>query len=463
MSRNKKYSGSKGPRPSKTVSVPAGFAGPFLSAEKIVGDYFRSFSWKPEKGTIEIGGERYVLIRASALSHEFLEHIAALYGNRDAGEAERIGKNMLFDLAHMIGYDDALAFHKKMKVTDPIDKLSAGPVHFAWSGWAFVDILPESNPSPDQTFFLKYHHPFSFEADSWISSKKKSGTPVCIMNAGYSSGWCEASFGIPLTAVELTCRACGDEHCTFVMAQPARIKKILKKHSPLKSGNTASYPIPAFMERKKAEEKLKQTVREKEVMLQEIHHRVKNNLQIISSLLNLQAGTVSDGPAKNKFYESIRRIRSIALIHELLYRSQDFSLISLQEYFSGLTREISNSYMGSSKARLIFRASGPDARINLDKAIPCGLIVHELISNAHKHAFGVRKNGVIRLGLKVESIKGKKRITIIVSDDGKGLNPDAKRSDSLGMDLVESLCGQINASFKTTVKKGTRHELNFIS
>jgi PAS domain S-box-containing protein len=146
-----------------------------------------------------------------------------------------------------------------MNLTDPIAKLAAGPVHFAYTGWAFVDILPESKPSADENFYLIYHHPYSFEADSWLRAKEISDTPVCIMNAGYSSGWCEESFGLPLTAVEVTCKARGDKNCTFIMSPPHKIKQHLKKYSA-KSYNPdqkkSSYEIPAFFERRKMEEQL---------------------------------------------------------------------------------------------------------------------------------------------------------------------------------------------------------------
>ena len=200
-----------------TVSVPDKFRPLFDQAEKTVGEYFSNLKMDPTHGTIEINDQRYVLVRASALSYDFLSTIKQLYADRGNKEAMAIGKNFLFDIAHVIGINDAKNFHSKMHLVDPIAKLSAGPIHFAYSGWAFVDILPESKPSPDDDYYLIYNHPFSFEADSWIRSGKKANTAVCIMNAGYSSGWCEQSFGIPLTAVEITCKAKGDENCTFIM------------------------------------------------------------------------------------------------------------------------------------------------------------------------------------------------------------------------------------------------------
>ena len=208
-----------------TVTVPDAIKPVFDEAQKTVGEYFRNLKMDPTRGTIEINDQRYVLVRASALSNDFLNTIQQLYADRGEKEAMSIGKNFLFDIAHVIGTNDGKNFHQKMNLTEPIAKMSAGPVHFAYSGWAYVDILPESSPSPDDNFYLIYHHPFSFEADSWIRSGKKSNTPVCIMNSGYSSGWCEESFGFPLTSVEVTCKAKGDEHCTFIMSPPHKIQE----------------------------------------------------------------------------------------------------------------------------------------------------------------------------------------------------------------------------------------------
>jgi hypothetical protein len=233
----------------RTVKVPRSIRPIFDKAEKTVGKYFEGLKLYPSKGSIEISGERYILVRASALSLEFLNSISHFYRDRGKEEALHIGRNILFDLAHMLGMEDARNFHKKMGLNDPISKLSAGPVHFAWSGWAFVDILKESKPTPDENYYIKYHHPYSFEADSWIRAGKKSKLPVCIMNSGYSSGWCEASFGLPLTSVEISCRAKGDETCTFIMAPPHRIEEYLKQNSNLPE--TPSIPVPSFLERKK--------------------------------------------------------------------------------------------------------------------------------------------------------------------------------------------------------------------
>ncbi len=231
----------------------------FRAAEATVKTYFSDIRMRPSEGTIEISGERYVLVRASAFSKDFLDSILHLYKDRSQSEAFGIGRDFLFDISHAIGINDAKAFHAKMNVTDPLSRLSAGPVHFAYTGWAFVDILPDSTPTPDDHYFLHYHHPYSFEADAWVRAGVKSEAPVCIMSAGYSTGWCQESFGLPLTAVEVSCRAKGDAQCTFVMSPPHKINEHLQrliKEQGVPATAVSAADIPTFFLRKTIEEQL---------------------------------------------------------------------------------------------------------------------------------------------------------------------------------------------------------------
>ena len=214
----------------RTVKVPAPIEPLFLKAQAYVSRYFSRKVEDPELGTISISGERYILLRAASMSVEFFDLVTSLYQDKGEGEARSVASNLLFDMAHAIGKADAKAFHGKMGVTEPIEKLSAGPIHFSFSGWAFVDISPESHPTPDNDYFLIYDHPFSFESDTWLRRGRKTAFPVCIMNAGYSSGWCEESFGLPLVAVEIECLAAGGAHCRFIMAPPSRIEEHLARY-----------------------------------------------------------------------------------------------------------------------------------------------------------------------------------------------------------------------------------------
>jgi PAS domain S-box-containing protein len=688
--------------PEETVKVPNQFEPIFNKAKETVKTYFSNLEFHPEKGTIEINDQRYVLIRASALSDEFFSNIQQVYSDKTKEEAFNIASSFLFDFAHLIGLQDAKRFHEIMDLKDPISKLSAGPVHFAHSGWAFVEILPESNPQPNEDFFLKYNHPYSFEADSWIKNNKKSDKPVCVMNAAYSSGWCEESFGIPLTAVELSCRAKGDEKCTFIMAHPSKIEKYIEEEVHSLKVKT-SYHVPFFFERKNIEEKilknekflneaqklsklgswefdlrnndliwseelfnifeldstidknilyevfiskhhpddlnelykcielaskngkkyslahriipssgkikwilssgvpikdnkgeivklmgfsqditnrinneielntffklsidliclanfngeflkisngwkktlgysikdfisqpfmyyvhpddikktavalekikrgkivfgfenryrckngtykilnwnaspdaktgnifcivrdvtdekkaeliLKETLNEKEILLKEVHHRVKNNLQIISSLLNLQSSFINKKELIEPFNESQNRIKSIASIHELLYQSSDFGSISFKDYLNKLCSDLIYSYHGR-KSLVQFDVEA-NFKLNIDTSIPLGLLINEIISNSLKH--GLKNIESDRIFIQISKISSTE-YELIINDNGIGFDFEKKliKNNSLGLMLIQELSNQLNGEIEIlNLEKGTGYRLIF--
>lgn len=242
-----------------TVRVPEQFQTLFQKAQEYVSKYFSLKIEDPSKGTIEIFGERYILVRAASMSVDFFDTIMNLYRNEGKEGAVNIARSLLFDIAHTIGRNDARNFHRKMNLVGPAEKLSACPIHFAHSGWAFVDILPESNPTADENYCLIYDHPFSFESDAWIRTGRQSEFPICVMNAGYSSGWCQESFGISLVASEIMCKAKGDDVCRFIMACPSKIESYINKHlnkTPETAKRVINYQIPGLFERKRMEEKL---------------------------------------------------------------------------------------------------------------------------------------------------------------------------------------------------------------
>lgn len=439
-----------------TVSVPEQFKPIFDDAEALVANYFKKAVTNPTQGIIEINEERYVLLRASSLSVDFMKKVKSLYADKGEEEAFSIGRNFLFDIAHVIGLEDAKNFHGKMKVEDPIAKLSAGPVHFAYTGWAFVDILPESNPAADDTFYLKYHHPYSFEADAWLNSKEKSDSAVCIMNAGYSSGWCEQSFGIPLTAVEISCKAKGDDNCTFIMAPPHKIEEYIESEG---LGGKDAYEVPLFFERQKAAEQIRQSLHEKEVLLKEVHHRVKNNLQIISSLLNLQLNYLNNDEANFLFKETQNRIRTLALVHEKLYKSEDVEFVDLAVYIRSIVDLLGYSF---NKEFIDVNYSFDMKHLekfNVDQAIPCGLIVNEIISNSFKYAFPKSFKGQINISLKKEGSFFK----LVINDNGIGIPPevDLNSPDSLGIELIYSLVSQLEGEIVISREDGTQYEITF--
>ncbi|MCG8636083.1 MAG: PAS domain S-box protein, partial [Desulfobacterales bacterium] len=188
-------------------------------------------------------------------------------------------------------------------------------------------------------------------------------------------------------------------------------------------------------EQEAAREKLLASVAEKEVLLKEIHHRVKNNMQIIQSLLNLQTGKTDNTLLKTALQDAIQRIKSMALIHETLYQSDDLALLDLDIYFQSIITYLATIYR-TPDTRVEIRTDIQPLKLDIDRSISCGLILNELVSNAFKYAFQHTDQGRI-------SIKFKARqngtAQLMVSDNGCGLPAETKPEGSLGLDLVTML------------------------
>ncbi len=212
-------------------------------------------------------------------------------------------------------------------------------------------------------------------------------------------------------------------------------------------------------ERKAAINQLNASVREKEVLLREIHHRVKNNLQVISSLLNLQSGKMDDEATKGVLKESQNRVRSMALIHEKLYRSENLAQIDFKDYINELTAYLMHSYLGSGKAIRIDKKM-EKVMIPIDLAVPCGLIINELVTNAFKYAYPNQDEGTIHLSL-IRLENGV--IQLIVKDDGIGMPPDfdIDQVQSLGLRLVKMLAIQIEGELEVIRNPGTTFKIEF--
>jgi len=212
-------------------------------------------------------------------------------------------------------------------------------------------------------------------------------------------------------------------------------------------------------ERKQMEEALRLSLKEKEVLLKEIHHRVKNNMQIISSILNLQARSVKDPAALECLRGCQSRIRSMALVHEKLYRSSDFSRIDFGEYVRSLVTALFQSCRtDSNRVRLDCKAE--DVFLDINTAIPCGLVANELIVNALKHAFPEGRSGVIKTRLRP---LGKDEYRFVISDNGVGFPKDLdfRNTESLGMQLVTLLVGQLDGTIHLKRKGGTTFDIVF--
>jgi hypothetical protein len=201
----------------RTVKVPPQFQPVFEEAERNVGAFFDTMERDPSRGVINVGGERYILMRGESIFRTLRNKMVVEFGRE-------VAASFLYDLAKTVGRGDAQRFAEKLGLKDPIHRLAAGPVHFSHTGWAFVDILPESRPTPDAEYLLVYDHPNTFESATYLQDKKRSDDPVCLFSAGYSAGWCSFSFGLELDAREVSCIACGDAQCRFVMAPPQRLQ-----------------------------------------------------------------------------------------------------------------------------------------------------------------------------------------------------------------------------------------------
>ncbi len=212
-------------------------------------------------------------------------------------------------------------------------------------------------------------------------------------------------------------------------------------------------------EHKKDEEKIITSLKEKEVLLKEIHHRVKNNMQIISSMLGLQSTLMSNKELNDILKDSQNRIKSMALIHEKLYQSENMACISIKDYVDSLVKNLYNSY-GISVDRINIEKDIDDFTFSIDTSIPLGLIINEIISNSFKHAFPDGRKGKISITIK-KGENGNFRMEI--TDDGVGFKEDVdiKNTRTLGMNLIFALTEQINAEIKIEKENGVRYEVIF--
>ena len=211
-------------------------------------------------------------------------------------------------------------------------------------------------------------------------------------------------------------------------------------------------------ERARMEERIKASLKEKEVLLKEIYHRVKNNMQVISSILNLQSKHIEDKRALEIFRNGQSRIKSMALVHEKLYGSEDLAGIDFAEYTRSMTSNLFGLYQVSEAVRL--KIDIKDILLNINTAIPCALIISELISNSIKYAFPGGIEGEIRIGLYTDK-NGK--FKLIVKDNGVGFPKeiDFRKTESLGMQLVIMLVEQLDGTVELDRSEGTAFTIQF--
>jgi len=212
-------------------------------------------------------------------------------------------------------------------------------------------------------------------------------------------------------------------------------------------------------EKKISEERIRLSLQEKEVLLKEVHHRVKNNLQVISSILNLQSSYVKEEGTLQILKESQNRIKSMAFIHESLYQTKDFSSINFTEYIINLSQNLIHSYSNFDN-EVKLNLDIQDVFLNLDLAIPCGLIINEIVSNALKYAFDEKtEGGEISIKMSLD----KDDLVLKIGDNGKGLpkNIDYRNTESLGLQLVVTLTDQLSGTIELNSEKGTNYTIIF--
>jgi two-component sensor histidine kinase len=231
------------------------------------------------------------------------------------------------------------------------------------------------------------------------------------------------------------------------------------------NGPLLSRSINYAIERKKAEKKLliaeeslKKSLQEKEVLLREIHHRVKNNMQIISSLFNLESTYTTSEKEKKIFEDSQNRVKSMAMIHEKLYQSHDLAKIDFADYIKSLASVLFASYGLSSNIKHSINVE--DVLFDIETAIPCGLIVNELLTNSIKHAFPRDRTGKIIINLHRDE---EENFILTVSDNGVGFPEDIdfKNTDTLGLQLVNTLVGQLDGTIELNEDEGTEFTITF--
>lgn len=231
--------------------------------------------------------------------------------------------------------------------------------------------------------------------------------------------------------------------------------------SPLRTstGYVVMSAIRDTSDRKLAENRIKASLHEKEVLLKEVHHRVKNNLQVINSILNLQSDTIEDINVRQAFDDTRLRIRSIALVHERLYQSRDIAKVDFADYMQGLADDVFRTFDAASRSiglELDIRRES----IPLDKTVNCGLIVNELLSNSLKYAFPAGRHGRIKISLLPA---GGELLTLRVEDDGVGMPPGLswETTDTLGLKLVRGLSGELGGQPVIENRGGACFSLTF--
>lgn len=234
----------------------------------------------------------------------------------------------------------------------------------------------------------------------------------------------------------------------LVEARTAELKKIYEQFQQ------------EIIERKQAEEQFKTALQEKEALIREINHRVRNNLQVISSLFDLQIDYIKDKTCSKVFKENKHRIKSMVFIHEQLHQNRDLPQINFSDYVETLTNYLLRSYKPESGGKVNLLLNVVEVSLSIAQAIPCGLIINELVSNALKHAFPKGQAGTIWVELHRTE---EQQLLLRVKDNGAGLLPeiDVRHAETLGLTLVTTLIKQLKGAFELKGEEGTEFNIVF--
>jgi signal transduction histidine kinase len=455
------------------------------SAEEVVARFFSERSDDPSRGTIEIHGERYVLVRAAALSVEFFDLVRGLYGAERHADADELAQTLLFDLANAVGKADArqLLQQMNMESADPFFKIAAGPMHFARAGWASVDIV-SFNFELGPTFLSIYDHPYSFESDAWRRVGRVSDFPVCIMSSGYASGWTQEACGQELVAAELLCRGKGDETCRFLLAPPDQIERRIEEYlqaNPDIAARAAGFRIPDFFARQREAEALR---RRQQVLERELRQTQKiealgrlaggiahdfNNLMsvVLGQAMLAQRRIASDHPVARDLAKIIRAAeRAAALTDQLLAFGR--SQVPRMEV-------IALNPLVEETAHLIERVIGEDIELRVVLAEEAGWVhadraqLEQVLMNlAVNSRDAMPKGGSLVLATrKVDE----ERVELSVADTGCGMDEEllshvfepffttkGEHGSGLGLSTVHGIVTAIGGKLavESTVGRGTR-------
>ena len=314
------------------------------------------------------------------------------------------------------------------------------------SGISIHKIICDENNKPVDYRFLNVNP--AFEKSTGLKADKIIGKTVREVMPGTEQYWIDNYGKVALTGEPM---------------QFENYSKELGKYFEVISFQTApgefACAFQDITERKLAQERTLESLKEKEILLSEIHHRVKNNLQVIISLLGMQMDYIKDANVVSAVMESMNRIKSMAFIHQRLYRSTDLAHVDLKGYIKVLTDNLVQAY-SVSQNQLTINLEIDDIFLRIDAAIPCGLILNELISNAIKHAFTGRDKGEISISL---SKNENDILTLIVQDNGGGMGQDIDfdRQKSLGLRLVRLLVNQLRGTVEIDRSNGTKFVINF--